>query len=72
MDHFLQNFYDLLEDTDRDLITPETEFKNLDEWDSMIALMLIAMFDEHYNVKLNGDIIGQVTTLGDLYKLVQK
>ena len=71
MKQFLENFYELLEETDQGLITPDTEFKNLDEWDSMIALMLIAMFDEHYGVKLNGDMISQAKTLADLYNLTQ-
>lgn len=52
MDKFLENFHDLLEETEKEQITPETEFKNLDEWDSMTALMLIAMFDEQYGKKL--------------------
>ena len=71
-EQFLQNFHDLLEDTHRDLITLETEFKSLVEWDSMMALMLIAMFDEHYEVKLNGDMITQAATLADLYKFAHK
>ncbi|MEG2078283.1 Phosphopantetheine attachment site [Chryseobacterium piscicola] len=72
MEQFLENFYELLEETDRDAITPDTEFKNLDEWNSMTALMLIAMFDEQYEAKLNGDSINKATTLTDLYQLTQK
>lgn len=72
MEQFLENFYELLEETDRDAITPDTEFKNLDEWNSMTALMLIAMFDEQYETKLNGDSINKATTLTDLYQLTQK
>lgn len=72
MEQFLENFYELLEETDREAITPETEFKNLDEWNSMTALMLIAMFDEQYDAKLNGDSISKATTLTDLYHLTQK
>ena len=72
MEQFLENFYELLEETDRDAITRDTEFKNLDEWNSMTALMLIAMFDEQYEAKLNGDSINKATTLTDLYQLTQK
>lgn len=72
MEQFLENFYELLEETDRDVITAETKFKDLDEWNSMTALMLIAMFDEQYSVKINGDSINGATTLADLYELTQK
>ncbi|ATC36121.1 acyl carrier protein [Elizabethkingia anophelis] len=71
MDKFLENFHDLLEETEKEQITPETEFKNLDEWDSMTALMLIAMFDEQYGKKINGDNIKSASTLSDLYALTQ-
>lgn len=72
MEQFLENFYELLEETDRDVITQDTVFKNLDEWNSMTALMLIAMFDEQYETKINGDSINNANTLEDLYKLTQK
>lgn len=72
MEQFLENFFELLEETDRDLISLNTEFKNLDEWNSMTALMLIAMFDEKYEVKLNGDSIKKARTLLELYELTQK
>lgn len=72
MEQFLENFYELLEETDRDVITQDTVFKNLDEWNSMTALMLIAMFDEQYDVKINGDSINNANTLEDLYKLTQQ
>jgi acyl carrier protein len=51
---FLQNFADLLDDTDATLIKQETVFRDLDEWDSLTALSLIAMADEEYSVKLTG------------------
>ena len=43
---FLQNFADMLDDTDASLITETTIFRDLDEWDSLTALSLIAMVDE--------------------------
>lgn len=71
MEQFLENFYELLEETDRSEITAETKFKDLDEWNSMTALMLIAMFDEQYDRKINGDTIKNANTLADLYVLTQ-
>lgn len=71
MEQFLENFYELLEETDRSEITVDTKFKDLDEWNSMTALMLIAMFDEQYEKKINGDTIKNANTLADLYVFTQ-
>jgi acyl carrier protein len=48
---FLQHFADMLDDTDAALITAETVFRDLDEWDSLTALSLIAMVDEEYSLR---------------------
>ncbi|HEX8269219.1 MAG TPA: acyl carrier protein [Flavobacterium sp.] len=68
---FLQNFADLLDDTDTDQITPATIFRDLDEWDSLTALSLIAMADEEYEVKLTGDDIRSSTTLQEIFDIIQ-
>ncbi len=68
---FLQNFADMLDDTDSSLITETTIFRDLDEWDSLTALSLIAMVDEEYSVKLTGDDIKSSTTLLDIFEVVK-
>ena len=72
MEDFLDGFVEILEDTDRSQLTEETKFKDLDEWDSMTALMVIAMFDDKYNVKITGNEIKESNTLGDLFKITTK
>lgn len=72
MEDFLNNFFDILEDTSRNDIAAETKFKDLDEWDSMTALMLIAMFDEKYGKKITGNDIKDASTLNDLYVISSK
>jgi acyl carrier protein len=72
MEDFLDGFVEILEDTERSELTPETTFKDLDEWDSMTALMLIAMFDEKYDKKITGNDIKQANTLNDLFEIASK
>ncbi len=67
---FLQNFADMLDDTDASLITETTIFRDLDEWDSLTALSLIAMVDEEYSLKLTGDDIKTSITIKDLFDKV--
>lgn len=68
---FLQNFLSVLDDTDEALITNETIFRDLDEWDSLTALSLIAMVDEEYSLKLTGDDIKTSTTLQDIFEKIK-
>ena len=67
---FLENFTFQFEDTDVSLIQFETIFKDLDEWSSLLALSVIAMADEDYDVKLKGDDIRQAKTVEDLYNII--
>ena len=68
---FLENFANLFDETDSSEITLSTEFRNLDEWSSLIALSVIAMADEEYDVKLKGDDIKNATTVEDLFTIVK-
>ena len=47
------------------------EFKNLDEWSSLIALSVIAMVDEEYDVTLKGDDVRNADTIEDLFNVVK-
>lgn len=68
---FLQNFFDILDDTDVNLVQAETVFRDLEEWDSLTALSLIAMADEEYSVKLTGDDIKSSATLQDVFEIIK-
>lgn len=68
---FIANFAEQFEDTDASEITATTEFKNLDEWSSLIALSVIAMADEEYDVTLKGDDIRGAVTVEDLFNIVK-
>ncbi|MGM9821688.1 MAG: acyl carrier protein [Muribaculaceae bacterium] len=68
---FIENVQNQFEDTDPAAINAETEFKNLDEWSSLLALSLIGMVDEEYDVTLKGDDIRNAKTIEDLFNTVK-
>ena len=72
MEKFVNCFFELLDDTDKALITSDTVFKELEEWTSILALSLIAMVDEVYDVTLDTDDIRDANTLEDLYRAIQQ
>jgi len=49
-----------------------TDFKKLENWDSLNTLSIIAMADADYSVALSGDDIHKSRTIGDLMTIVQE
>ena len=68
---FIENFANQFDDTDVNEIKAETVFKELDEWSSLIALSVIAMIDEEYDIAIKGDDIRNSETVEDLFNFVK-
>lgn len=68
---FIENFANQFDDTDASEIQAETVFKELDEWSSLIALSVIAMVDEEYDITIKGDDIRNSNTVEDLFNAVK-
>lgn len=61
------------DEIDPGTLKAETSFKELEEWSSMQALVVIALVDEHYEVPLSGEDLMACETVQDLYqKITQK
>jgi acyl carrier protein len=69
---FIENFADQFNDTDASVFTPETLFKELEEWSSLVALSVIAMIDDEYEVTIKGDDMRNANTIEDLYNIVKE
>ena len=70
INEFVQLFAEQFDETDENQFTPETEFRELDEWSSLIALSVIAMVDEEFEVAIKGADVGNADTIEDLYNIV--
>lgn len=68
---FVNHFAEQFDETNPDEIKASTDFKSLDEWSSLIALSIIAMVDEEYDVALKGNDITSATTIEDLFNTVK-
>jgi len=68
---FIENFAAQFDDTDASEFKGETKFRELDEWNSLIALSVIAMVDEEYEVTLKGDDMRAANTIEELYQIVK-
>ncbi len=71
LEEFIKGFVDLFEDTDPSEVTPTTVFQELDEWDSLMLLTVIAYFKTSCGKDVMGKEINACTTVEDLYNLVE-
>ena len=62
---FIESFVEELEIEGTE-VTIETNIKDLDEWDSMTAMILIGFVSNNFNVTLNADDIKELTTVQSL------
>ncbi|RHP66413.1 acyl carrier protein [Bacteroides sp. OF04-15BH] len=70
IDEFVELFGELFDDIDTSNFTPETNFRDNDEWSSLIALSVIAMVDDEFDVTLVGNDIKNATTIADIYNCI--
>jgi acyl carrier protein len=47
-----------------------TNFRDIDEWSSMYALIIIALIDTDYDVSITGDDLSNIETISQLYDIV--
>jgi acyl carrier protein len=71
LNSFIQNFAAQFDDTDISVFSAQTRFRDLDEWSSLIALSVIAMVDEEYDVRLKGNDMRNANTIQELYEAVK-
>jgi acyl carrier protein len=71
LDKFVQLFAEQFDDTPAESFSPTTVFKDLDEYDSLVTLSIIAMVDEEYEKRITGADLNASETVEDLYNLIQ-
>ena len=67
---FIEKFAEQFDDVDVTTLSAETKFREIDGYTSLVALLIITMIDEEYNVTVTGDDMKKQVTIGDLFNLV--
>lgn len=67
---FVENFAAQFDETGPEVFTADTKFKELDEWSSLLALSIIAMVDDEYDLIIKGNEIVNSETIQDLYNAI--
>lgn len=71
LEKFVENFAEQFDETDPSEISASTNFRDLDEWSSLIGLSIIAMVDDEYDVTLRGEDMRKANTVEELYEIVK-
>ena len=70
LQEFIDNFAAEFDETPAEAFTPSTEYKTLEEWNSLTALSIIAMIDDSYNKTITGANLRENRTIEDLFNYV--
>lgn len=68
---FISLFKDTLEDDDAE-VNLDTKFRELDTWDSLTFLSVLAMIDEEYDVIIEGNDFQKLVTIEDVINEIKR
>ena len=68
---FIEKFAESIELEDASNLLVTTEFRSLEEWDSLAYLSVIAMLDEEYDLQIENASFKKLKTLGDIIDYVE-
>ena len=71
LDEFVNNLEQELEDIEPGTLTPDVNYRDIETWSSMYALIIIAYVDLEFDVTLTGDDLRNCNTVKDLYTLIK-
>lgn len=72
LEEFVSLFAEQFEETNVSEFAPQTKFHELEEWSSLMALSIIAMVDEEFDVTIKGNDIKDSETIENLYQLISE
>jgi acyl carrier protein len=72
INEFVKNFAFQFDDTDESEFTPDTSFRDLEEWSSLIGMGVLNDIGKKYGVKLTQADFKSVNTIQELFDLVME
>lgn len=68
---FIKNFINQFDEEPNVEVTLQTKFRELDDWSSLVALSVMAMIDDEYDVQIKADEMRNAETIEDLIRIVE-
>ena len=70
LNEFVENLERELEDLEPGTLTPDINYRELEVWSSMYALIIIAYVDSEFEVEITGEDLRTCNNVRDLYNLI--
>lgn len=70
MKEFIENLVEQFDDAPDVEVKAKTKFRDLDGWSSIVALSVMAMIDEEYEVQIKADEMRNANTVQELFNVV--
>ena len=71
LEDFVKKFAACFNQTAPSTFKPDTEFRKLEEWGSMMTLIVIAMIDSDFGKTITSDDLKNATTISSLFQIVK-
>lgn len=68
---FINNFASQFDETDASEFKAETQFRDLEEWSSFLALAIMAMIKSEYDVAVSAQEMRDAQTVQELFDIVK-
>ncbi|HCT69932.1 MAG TPA: acyl carrier protein [Bacteroidales bacterium] len=72
IDDFITRIEEEFDDLTPGTLKPESIFREVFEWNSINALILIAMVKTEYDVAINAEDIASSKTVADIYRIIEE
>lgn len=69
--NFILKFAEALEIEKTSVLNTSTDFRTLEEWDSLAYLNIIAMLDEEYDVQIENAEFKKLKTIADIINYIE-
>lgn len=70
MEKFILDIAEIFDEVTPSVLDGKTKFRELEIWDSIMALSVIGMIDEEYGVVFNAEDMRVCATIEDLYNRI--
>lgn len=71
IEEFITHLEEEFDDIEPGTLNPTSIFREVFEWNSINALILIAMVKTEYDVTINAEDIANSKTVEDIYKIIE-
>jgi acyl carrier protein len=72
IEEFTAKLEEEFEDVESGTLKPTTHYRDIPQFSSMYALIIIAFIDNQFDVLLRGEELKNAQTIQDLYNMVQQ